>query len=97
MAFMIMTGCNMTKPNLKDDYIGMDILEKKLAYKVDRCRYAQQYTKIDLKCDEIEQRNRKIENITIYNILKEKKQLPLIYRQAGSEPMTFDDLFKYIK
>ena len=93
----ISTGCKMAEPNIKNYPESMSGFEKKLNFKYDKCIYAQSFNKIDLKCDNILDRSEKIENIIYYRTLKDDNKLPIIYRSKGSEAMTFDDFFKYIK
>jgi len=82
---------------MKEDYVGLNDIEKKLQYEYDMCCYAQQYTDTDLDCDNIKKRNSKIKLILIFNTLKESNLLPIIYRKNSSDPMTFDDYYKFVK
>ncbi len=97
LFFGLVTGCKMSEPNIKNYPESMTPFEKKLNWKYDKCVYAQSFNKVDLKCDNILDRGEKIENIIDYHFLGSEKILPIIYRSKGSEPMTFDDFFKYIK
>lgn len=94
---MLIVSCGMSKPDIKKDYEGLSDIEKKIQYRYDKCCYNQQFTKIDMRCNDIMIESRKIQNILDYNTLKEKKKLPIIYRQSGNDIMTFDDYYKYVK
>jgi hypothetical protein len=87
----------MKKPDIDKDYTGFTVTEKKMQYEYDMCCYAQQFSKIDLKCDNIKDRNQKVNMILLYNTLKNTDALPIIYRKTGEEIMTFDDFNKYIQ
>lgn len=92
-----MMSCGMSKPDIKKDYEGLSEIEKKVQYRYDKCCYNQQFTKLNMRCNDIMQESRKIQNILDYNTLKKDKLLPMIYRANSKDTMTFDDYFKYIK
>jgi hypothetical protein len=95
---VFLIGCaSMKKPDIDKDYTGFTDTEKKMQYEYDMCCYAQQFSKIDLKCDNIKDRNKKVNMILLYNTLKNTDALPIIYRKTGEEIMTFDDFNKYIQ
>ena len=96
IILFLFVGCTMSKPNLQKDYVGLSEFEKKLQYRFDKCTYAQQYTKSDLRCIDIIFGNKKIYNILDFKYLNDEKKLPKLFNKNGEYEMTFDDFYKYI-
>ena len=96
VLIFLLTGC-MSKPKIQDYPKTMTAFEIKIAFKYDKCVYAQSHSEIDLKCYEILNDIQKIEYILLYSKLEKNGKLPIIYRKNSDEIMTFDDFFKYIK
>ncbi len=99
LALLIVTsGCSsMDKPNIEKDYISLSAIEKSMLFNIDSCFYAQQFTKVDLRCSDILKENSKVKNILNFNLLKKENQLPTLYDQNGEHTMTFDGFFKLMK
>lgn len=97
LILMLLFFSCMSEPRVNKYPANLSPLEIKLQYQYDKCLYAQQFNKIDLKCYEILNVNQKIGNLLNYDLLKKEKKLPVLYRPSGKDEMTFDDFFKYIK
>ena len=99
LFFLSFQSCKSTasKPDVQDYPKDLSTTEIKYQYKIDICRYYQQFSEIDLQCTSMQKELFKMLIIFEYDSLIKAKVLPELYNSKGKYKMTFDDFYKYVK
>lgn len=86
-----------SKPDVQDYPKDLSKIEIKFQYRIDTCRYYQQYSKVDLQCITLQIESAKVLKLFEYHNLVKLKVLPDLFNAQGKYKMSFDDFYKYVK
>jgi hypothetical protein len=101
LSFLSFQSCrswyHAGKPDVQEYPKDFSKMEIKFQFKIDTCRYYQQFSKTDLHCIKIQTESAKVLKLFEYDSLIKAKVLPDLYNSKGKYKMTFDDFYKYVK